>query len=39
MMGVYGHGWMGGSGSIGAQILLLIVIVGLVVWIIKRNKK
>jgi hypothetical protein len=41
MMDGYGYGWMGvgGAGSVGAQVLLLIVIVGLVVWIIKKNKK
>lgn len=35
---MWGSGWMGGYGGIGMPILLLVVVV-LVVWIIKRGGK
>lgn len=36
--GMWGTGWMGGYGGIGMPILLLIVVV-LVVWVVKRGGK
>ncbi|MBA3059363.1 MAG: hypothetical protein KJ614_05495 [Gammaproteobacteria bacterium] len=35
---MWGTGWMGGYGGIGMPVLLLVVVV-LVVWIIKRGGK
>ena len=32
-------GWMGGYGGIWMPILLAIVVVGLVVWVVKRKDK
>ena len=32
-------GWMGGNGGMWMPILLVIVVVGLVVWIVKRKDK
>lgn len=37
--GMWGTGWMGGYGGIGMPILLLIVVVALVVWVVKRGGK
>ena len=37
--GMWGTGWMGGYGGIGTPILLLVVVVALVVWIVKRGGK
>lgn len=36
--GIWGTGWMGGYGGIGMPILLLVVVV-LVVWVVKRGGK
>jgi len=35
--GNWGGGWMGGYGGIWMPILLIIAVVGLVVWIVKRK--
>ena len=35
--GMWGGGWMGGYGGYWMPILVLIVVVGLVVWIVKRK--
>ncbi len=35
--GMWGGGWMGGYGGYWMPILVLVVVVGLVVWIIKRK--
>lgn len=37
--GTWGMGWMGGYGGMGTPILLLIVVVVLVAWIVKRGGK
>ncbi len=37
--GMWGTGWMGGYGGVGLPILLLIVVVALVVWVVKRGGK
>jgi len=37
--GMWSTGWMGGYGGLGVPILLLIVVVVLVAWIIKRGGK
>ena len=37
--GNWGGGWMGGNGGMWMPILLVIVVVGLVVWIVKRKDK
>ena len=37
--GMWGSGWMGGYGGIWGPILLVIVVVGLVAWVVKRNGK
>ena len=34
-----GSGWMGGYGGYWVPILVLAVVVGLVVWVVKRQKK
>lgn len=34
----WGTGWMGGYGG-GAMIVLLVVVVGLIVWLVKRGDK
>nr|MDP2190396.1 hypothetical protein [Rhodoferax sp.] len=35
--GMWGSGWMGGYGGIWMPLLLVIVVVGLVAWIVKRK--
>ena len=35
--GNWGGGWMGGYGGIWMPILLVIAVVGLVVWIVRRK--
>lgn len=35
--GMWGSGWMGGYGGIWVPLLLVIVVVGLVAWIVKRK--
>ena len=35
--GMWGGGWMGGYGGMWVPILLVVVVVGLVVWIVKRK--
>lgn len=35
--GMWGGGWMGGYGGYWMPILVLVVVVGLVVWIVKRK--
>ena len=35
--GMWGGGWMGGYGGYWMPILVLIVVVALVVWIVKRK--
>ena len=35
--GNWGGGWMGGYGGVWMPILLVIAVVGLVVWIVKRK--
>lgn len=35
----WGSGWMGGYGGIWMPILMLVVVVALVVWIVKQQKK
>ena len=35
--GNWGSGWMGGYGGIWMPILLVIAVVGIVVWIVKRK--
>ena len=37
--GMWGTGRMGGYGGIGMPILLLVVVVALVVWVVKRGGK
>lgn len=37
--GTWGNGWMGGYGGAWMPILFLVVLVALVVWIVKQNKK
>lgn len=39
MMGGYGAGWMGGYGGILVAILLVLLVLGLVVWVVKRKAK
>jgi len=39
VMGGYGAGWMGGYGGIGVLILLVVALVGLVAWIVRRKQK
>ena len=39
MNGTWGGGWMGGNSGMWMPILLVIVVVGLVVWIVKRKDK
>ena len=34
---MWGGGWMGGYGGYWMPILVLVVVVGLVVWIVKRK--
>ena len=36
---MWGSGWMGGYGGYWGPILMLAVVVGLVVWVVKRQKK
>jgi hypothetical protein len=35
--GTWGAGWMGGYGGMWVPILLVAVVVGLVVWVVKRK--
>jgi hypothetical protein len=35
--GMWGGGWMGGYGGAWVPILLVAVVVGLVVWVVKRK--
>lgn len=35
--GLWGGGWMGGYGGMWMPILLVAVVVGLVVWVVKRK--
>ncbi len=37
--GMWGSGWMGGYGGMWTPILLLIVVIGVVAWIVKRGGK
>jgi hypothetical protein len=37
--GMWGSGWMGGYGGYWVPILVLAVVVGLVVWVVKQQKK
>lgn len=37
--GMWGTGWMGGYGGYWVPILVLAVVVGLVVWVVKQQKK
>ena len=37
--GGWGVGWMGGYGGIWMPILMLVVVVALVVWVVKQQKK
>ena len=37
--GMWGGGWMGGYGGMWMPVLVLIVVVALVVWIVKRGGK
>jgi uncharacterized membrane protein len=37
--GMSGYGWMGGYGGYWLPVLVLAVVVGLVVWVVKRQKK
>jgi hypothetical protein len=37
--GAWGVGWMGGYGGIWMPILLVVVVVGLVAWVVKRGDK
>ena len=37
--GTWGSGWMGGYGGYWVPILALAVVVGLVVWVVKQQKK
>ena len=37
--GMGGSGWIGGHGGYWVPILVLAVVVGLVVWVVKRQKK
>ena len=37
--GMWGSGWMGGYGGYWLPILVLAVVVGLVVWVVKQQKK
>jgi len=37
--GMWGTGWMGGYGGFGMPILLLVVVVVLVAWVVKRGDK
>lgn len=39
MMNGWGGGWMGGYGGAWMPILVLVVLVALVVWVVKQNKK
>ena len=34
-----GSGWMGGYGGYWLPILVLVIVVGLVVWVVKQQKK
>ena len=37
--GTWGDGWMGGYSGAWMPILFLVVLVALVVWVVKQNKK
>lgn len=37
--GMWGSGWMGGYGGYWVPILVLVIVVGLVVWVVKQQKK
>jgi hypothetical protein len=37
--GMWGSGWMGGYGGYWVPILVLAAVVGLVVWVVKQQKK
>ena len=37
--GTWGSGWMGGYGGYWLPVLVLAVVVGLVVWVVKQQKK
>jgi len=37
--GMWGVGWMGGYGGIWVPTLLVAAVVGLVVWVVKRNRR
>jgi uncharacterized membrane protein len=37
--GMGGYGWMGGYGGYWVPMLVLAVVVGLVVWVVKPQKK
>lgn len=36
---MWGSGWMGGYGGYWTPVLVLAVVVGLVVWVVKQQKK
>lgn len=37
--GMWGAGWIGGSGGTWPAILIVLAVVGLVVWVVKRQRK
>ncbi|MCG6871857.1 MAG: hypothetical protein LJE84_06160 [Gammaproteobacteria bacterium] len=37
--GMWGSGWMGGYGGFWVPLVVLATIVGLVVWVVKQQKK
>jgi len=37
MGGSWGSGWMGGYGGLWMPVLLLIAVIGLAVWVVKRK--
>jgi len=37
--GMWGTGWMGGTGGPWAAILIVLVVVGLVAWVVKQQRK
>jgi len=37
--GMWGAGWMGGSGGPWPAILIVVVVVTLVVWVVKQQRK
>ena len=37
MGGAWGHGWMGGYGSMWMPVVVLALVIGFAVWVIKRK--